>query len=244
MGTVLGLLWLLIQPALLVAFYTFIFSVVFKVRTGGDVRAMAGDNAGHASYAVFVLGGLVPWLAFADGVNRAAGSIVSNKAIITNVVFPIELLPMSVVAAAQVGFLAMSGMLLILVAFGGDLSFGILWLPLLQAILILLSLGLGYALAVVSTFFRDVTNLMPFAMTLWLYASPVLYARSALPEQLRPLLSLNPVAPVIEAYRSTLVYGTAPEFGPLAYSAVAALVVFIVGFGLFQRAQRLFVEVI
>lgn len=242
-GTALGVLWIFLQPALLVAFYTFIFSVVFEVRTGEAAHAVTGTS-GHGGYALFVLGGLVPWLAFADGLNRAARSVVANKAIITKVLFPVELLPIASVTSAMTAFLAMTAIVVVISGFAGTLSVHVLWLPVITLIVALLALGVGYFLAVVSTFFRDVTNLVPFVMTLWLYASPVLYAREALPATVAPLMQLNPMAPVAEAFRAAIVQGRAPDLAALAVSFGVAAVAFLLGFALFRRAQALFVEVL
>ena len=242
-GTSLGMLWLLIQPALLIAFYTFIFSVVFKVRTGFDAGRLAGTS-GHGSYAMFLMGGLIPWVAFSEALSRSARSIIANRSIITKVVFPVELLPISSVLAAQVGFVGMFSVVLLIATVTGALSWTIIAVVPLMAILALLSLGIGYFLAVISTFFRDVSNLLPFALNLWLYGTPILYARNALPESIQPLMSLNPVAPLVEAFRWALIGGAAPALGALAYSTAAAIISFLVGFWLFRRGQVLFSEVL
>lgn len=242
-GTSLGMLWLLIQPALLIAFYTFIFSVVFKVRTGFDAGRLSGTS-GHGSYAMFLMGGLIPWVAFSEALSRSARSIIANRSIITKVVFPVELLPISSVLAAQAGFLGMFSVVVVIALFTGALSWTILAAIPLMLILALLSLGLGYFLAVISTFFRDVSNLLPFALNLWLYATPILYARTALPEPLQPWMTLNPVAPLVEAFRWCLIGGPAPSLGALAYGTAFAIVSFLLGFWLFRRGQVLFSEVL
>ena len=243
-GTLLGAAWILIRPAILIAFYTFIFSVVFKMRTGTDVMGRAVGDAGPYTYALFILGGLVPWLAFSEGLNQAAASIVQNKEIITKVVFPVELLPMASVASAQVAFAAMTLIVIVLVIATGGLSVTMLWLPVFFLLITLFALGLGYIFAVVNTYFRDVSNLLPFVMLLWMYASPILYPITALPKAFQPIMRLNPMAAIVEAYRASVVFGVPPSLSSLGYAAVASVLTFMVGFALFGRAQRLFSEVL
>jgi lipopolysaccharide transport system permease protein len=238
--TSLGLLWIVLQPLLLLSFYTFVFSVVFRVRV--DVGGLGGG--GPFEYMIFVLGALLPWLAFSEGTTRAAQSLLGHASVITKVAFPVELLPLSAVGAAFVSLSVTLSVLLLALLILGKLTGAALILPLLALFLGMTALGFGYFLSVLNAFVRDVSHVMSFVFSLWLYASPVLYPAHAVPESFRFVLELNPIVPILTAFRAVLVYGVLPTVGELARAAAVAFFASFFGLALFARAKRLYSEIL
>ena len=237
--TWLGLLWVLLQPAILLVFYTFVFAVVLRVRL--DAGIGAGSRTG---YMWFVLGGLLPWAAFSDGANRAAQSLLGHASVITKVAFPVELLPLSAVGAAFVSLAVSTSFVIVLLGALGQLAVSVVLLPIVALLLATTALGIGYLLAVLNAFVRDISHLLGFLFNLWLYATPVLYPSDLVPEGFRWLLSLNPIVPVIESYRTALISGEWPPASMLLHAAAVAVFVLVLGLFLFSRAKRLYAEVL
>ncbi len=238
-GSHLGRAWTLLQPALLVLLYWWVFDRVLRLRLP---QTEGGDGA---PFVVYLLAGLIPWLAFSEGVVRAASALVAHREVVTNTDFPFHLFPLAALVAVHLTHaLVFLAFLSIWALWGHGMAWpqalGCLGLFSLQ---VGLAAGLGLGLAAFSVFFRDLLHLLPLTMQVLLYSAPVLYPVSLVPEGVRAWLWLNPFTALAEGYHG-LVLGQAlplPLFPILAALALAALAA---GAWLFRRLRPGFADVL
>jgi lipopolysaccharide transport system permease protein len=231
--TLLGVAWVVLQPLLGALIFTFVFGIV------------AGLPSDGVPYFRFTFASLAGWGLFAGIVTRASGSLVQNSGLIAKVWFPRAVIPASTIPAALLDFAVALGVLLaMMLAAGAFPGAAILLAPLWALGLVLLAFGLGLIGAALMVSYRDVQHILPVAMQLLLYASPVAYAASNVPERWQRLYFLNPVAVLLEGLRASLL-GTAAPSGPLTLHALlVTAVVLVVGIALFRRLERRFADVI
>jgi lipopolysaccharide transport system permease protein len=237
-GSLIGFGWAVLNPLLLLAIYTFVFSVVFRIRWDGPVNDRFG-------FALVVYAGMIVHGFFAECITRAPMLVVENRNLVKRVVFPLQVLPWSVLIVAAFHFLV--GVLLIaaaLLATTGALPVTMLALPLIVAPLALLSLGVVYAFAALGVYLRDLGQVVGFIALMLLFMSPVFYPASAVPENWRWVIAINPIATFIEMTRGALLYGTWPAPAPLLAMWTLGLAVAWIGFYGFQRTRRGFADVL
>jgi lipopolysaccharide transport system permease protein len=237
-GSVLGLAWSFFNPLLMLAVYTFVFSVVFKARWG------QGEE-GTADFAIILFVGLIIHGLFAECLNRAPGLILANVNYVKKVVFPLEILPW--VAAGSALFHSAISIVVLLAArllFQHALAWTVVLLPIVLVPLLFATMGLAWFLSSIGVYVRDIGQTIGiFTMTL-LFLSPVFYPVDALPENYRFLLLLNPLTSVIGDARRVLIWGQAPDWAGLMLYAVASFGVAWLGFWWFQRTRRGFADVV
>jgi lipopolysaccharide transport system permease protein len=231
--TVLGAGWAVLQP--------FLQMVVFSVVFGGFLKVPT-DN--QIPYPVFSFSALVPWGLFGAILSGTAGSLIANAGILTKVYFPRLLIPLANVAARLVdfcvAFVILVGMILV---FGIAITPNILWIPVFLLLLIVCALGFGLWLSALNMYIRDIQMMVPFLVTLWEFASPVVYSPSAVPAAWKFVYALNPMAGVLIGFRWCLL-GTNPPGPEIWASIVVALVMFLSGVTVFQRVQRNMVDIL
>jgi lipopolysaccharide transport system permease protein len=241
-GSVMGLVWSLITPLLMLAVYTFVFSVVLKARWAGGT---AGADENRAQFAILLFTGLIIHGLFAEVVNRAPGLVLGNVNFVKRVVFPLEVLP--VVAAGAALFHAAVSVAVLLAAVlvaTGSIPWTALLFPLLLAPLLMLTLGVAWMLASLGVFMRDVGQVVGLLTTVLLFLSPVFFPITAVPEFFRPWMQLNPLTFVIEQSRAVLVFGEMPDWGSLlAYTAAAGAFGWA-GYAWFQNTRKGFADVL
>lgn len=238
-GSVMGIMWSLFNPLFLLGIYTFVFSVVFKARWGADLPES------KSQFAILLFVGMIVHSLFAETLNRAPGLILSNVSYVKKIVFPLEILPVVAIGAAL--FHALVSVLVIVAAFvliNGYLQWSIVFLPIILLPLIVLTLGVAWGLASLGVFLRDVAQPIGMIMTVLLFASPVFYPITALPEQIRPWLMLNPLTFVIEQARAVLIFGQMPDWTGLAIYSLVAMGVAWTGYVWFQKTRRGFANVL
>lgn len=229
-GSASGLFWLALHPIVLLGLYTVVFSTIFRVRLPG----LEAEG-----FVTFVAIGLWPWLAFQEGVQRGATALTGNAALIKKAAFPRE---MVVWAASGSSFLVhLVGFALVLIVlhfFVTPLHWGTLpmLLPLLAG-LVLLGLGLSLILSVIVTLFRDVEQAIGPLFMIWFYASPILYPVAMVPENLRPVLLLNPITHIVERARSLLMAGHWRPEPVDALALLGGMAVFLAGWWFFRRVS-------
>jgi lipopolysaccharide transport system permease protein len=238
-GSVMGLMWSFANPILLLAMYTLVFSVVFKARWG------TGEPESKTEFAVLLFVGMIVHSLFSETLIRAPSLIKANVSYVKKIVFPLEILPVVAMGAsvfhAMVSVLVLAGALVLL---NGYLPWTAVFLPLVLLPLIVLSLGIAWVLASLGVFLRDVAQPIGVAMTILLFASPVFYPVSALPEYVRPWLMLNPLTFIIEQARAVLIFGQPPHaIGLLLYSLVSLATAWI-GYAWFQKTRKGFANVL
>jgi lipopolysaccharide transport system permease protein len=231
--TALGGAWAVLQPIG--------FMVVFSLFFGN----LAGVASNGLPYALFSLAALVPWTFFANALLLGSDSLVSNSALVSKIYFPRIFMPAGILVAGCVD-LAISLVILmaIVLIYGLTPSLAILSLPLLIAIAAAAALGTSTALSAINVRFRDVRYVIPFAIQMWLFATPVVYPSSLLDEPWRTLSAINPMVGVVEGFRwATLGSGDAP-WDLIAISAVSACLILVAGLAYFDRVERRFADFI
>jgi len=230
--SILGIGWALVQPIPDMIVFTIIFGSLAKISSEG------------VPYAIFSYAALVPWTYFAGALTGSSSSPVSARNLITKVYFPHVIIPLAPVLAKLLDFgIAM------LVLFGLMIYFGIaptvwaLGLPLLVALMILTASGAGMWLTAMAIQYRDVNYALGFGVRLFMYASPVVYAASEVPDRFRLLYALNPMAGVIEGFRAALLGTGAMPWDLLAVVTASAVVIFVTGALYFKRMERIFADV-
>lgn len=237
-GSVMGILWSFFNPVFMLVIYTFVFSVVFKAR-------WSGGSDSKTEFALILFAGLIVFNLFAECFNRAPGLILSNVNYVKKVVFPLEILPWVALGSAMFHALISFGVWLIayLILFGMP-HITVLLLPLVILPLLLLIMGLTWSLASLGVYLRDVSQFIGVFTTVLMFLSPIFYPASALPEEYRHLLLLNPLTPAIEQARDVLFWGKVPDMSMLTvYLLVAALIAWL-GFAWFQKTRKGFADVL
>ena len=231
--TALGVVWVVLQPLMAAGIFSFVF---------GKVARMPSDGL---PYFLFSYAGLMGWNLFSATVTKVSGSLVGNAHLIAKVFFPRMVLPLSSLPSVLIDFgVAVAMMAVLLVVYGVAPGWGLALLPVWIVILLLLATGLGLCLASLMVSYRDVAYVLPVALQILLYASPIAYAVSAVPVHLRVWYDLNPLAGLLEAMRwSILGHGTM-NWPLLGYSAGISVAVMLLGLFSFKRMERQFADVI
>ncbi len=237
-GSVIGIFWSLFNPLLMLAVYTFVFSVIFKAR-------WSGGSESKTEFALLLFSGMIIFNLFAECINRAPSLIVSNQNYVKKVVFPLEILPWVGLGAALFHAAISLGVWLAayLILFSAP-SVTILYLPLVLLPFCLFIMGFSWALASLGVFLRDVGQFIGILTTVMMFLSPVFYPASALPEAYRILMYINPLTPVIEQTRDVLFWGKAPDFVMLGFYLIATSFIAWLGFALFQKTRKGFADVL
>ncbi len=231
--TVLGIIWVVLQPLLAAGVFSFVFGVVAKVSTTG------------VPYFLLAYTGLLGWNLFNNTVTKASGSLTGNSQLIAKVYFPRLILPLSAVPSVLVDFVVAAAMLAVMLTLYGVMpTVAVGLLPVWIGILLALGLGLGLMTSALSVSYRDVQYILPVLMQILLYAGPAAYPATAVPERWRTLFYLNPISAPLEAFRASLLGTPAPQVGALGYAAAISAVCLIAGFCVFKRMERKFADVI
>jgi lipopolysaccharide transport system permease protein len=238
-GSLMGLAWSFFNPLLMLAVYTFVFSVVFNARWG------TGEPTSRVQFALVLFVGVIVHGVISEGINKAPGLILGNASYVKRVIFPLEILPW-VVVGSEVFHAAISLAILLLaqLLFDGGIPATALWLPLVLLPIVPMTMGLTWLLAATGVFIRDIAQLTGIITTVLMFMAPVFYPISALPEQYRKWLYLNPVTYIIEEARAVLFSGLPPDWTGLALYSAIALLVAGGGFWWFQMTRKGFADVV
>jgi lipopolysaccharide transport system permease protein len=235
--TVLGATWAIIQPL-----FQMIVSWIFFGRLAGI------EPDGNVPYPVFSLCALVPWQLFVYSLTQSSNSVVAEQRLITKVYFPRLIIPIASVLSGLVDFLIAFGLLLVvMVCYPGyelQLSWAILTVPLFTLFAVATALSVGLWLSALNVQYRDFRYTVPFMAQLWMFASPVVYPSSKVPEQFRAWYGLNPMAGVIEGFRWALLGQTECPWGMLGVSILTVGVLLVGGLYYFRRMERAFADVV
>ena len=237
-GSFLGIFWSFFNPVLMLAVYTFVFSVIFKARWSGG-----GDS--KTEFALVLFAGLMVFNLFSECVNRAPGIILANANYVKKVVFPLEILPWVSLGSAMFHSLVSLGVWMVAyVIFFGVPHVTALLLPIVVLPLVFVVLGLSWSLASLGVYLRDVTQFIGILTTVTMFLSPIFYPSTALPPEYANLLLLNPLTPVIEGVRDVLFWGKLPQIEFLSGYLVGSMLFAWLGFAWFQKTRKGFADVL
>ncbi len=239
-NSVLGIGWSLFNPLLMMLVFTLVYTV------------MLGQSNRH-DYPAFILSGLLPWNFFSASIMGSTSSIVGSSHLIKKVYFPREVMPISILLSNLVNFLIAIPVYVVLAALlGNQLTLWVMWLPVIIIVQMIFALGVGFILSAVNVFYRDVQQIMDVVILAWFFLTPVIWDVNLLPISKvvlgidlpiqRLVYILNPMASIIAAYRDILYYGRpiGPDF--FLRTAVTAVIVLLIGFGVFHRLSGRFAE--
>jgi len=229
----MGGLWAIIQPFSLMVIFSLVFPRFASVSTDG------------IPYPVFYYTALVPWVFFTNSISFSVPSLVSNMSLVTKIYFPREILPLAGVGAAFFDFLIASSIFILMIVFYQvRITAVAAWLPLLVLLQVLFTLGIVLFFSALMVFYRDVRFIIPLLTQLWMFASPIIYPLSSVPEEFQDIYMLNPMAVLIHSYRQVILYGTPPEMKYLLMCAAISVVSFIVGYTYFKKSEGVFADLI
>lgn len=238
-GSAMGIAWSFFNPILMLAVYTFVFSVVFKARW-----TVTGDE-NKTLFAVVLFVGMIVHGLFAEVLNRAPGLILSNVSYVKKVVFPLEILPVIAMGAALFHCLvSLSVLLAAFTIFNGYLNWTVVFIPLVMMPLIIFTLGVAWILASLGVFLRDVSQTIGIITMVMMFLSPVFYPVTALPESFRPWLLANPLTFIIEQAREVLIWGNLPDWSGLGLYTLVATAFAWAGYAWFQKTRKGFADVL
>jgi lipopolysaccharide transport system permease protein len=235
--TVLGVAWVILQPVISTIIFTALFGILLKAPSNG------------VPYPVFALSGLLPWTFFATSLNKSSNSLVLNANLITKIYFPRITVPLASTLSGlldfSISFLVLLGVMLF---YGIYPTWTILFLPFFLVFAILTALGFGLWLSALNVRYRDINQLTPFIIQVWMYLTPVVYAITLIPERFRFILALNPMTAVVEGFRWSLLGPTNSEGlvsgWLLIVSVLISLCVLVSGAIYFRRTEKTFADII
>lgn len=227
----LGIAWAILQPLALMVVFTVIFSHFARLPSDG------------VPYPIFVFSALVPWTFFASSLTSAISSLERNVGLITKIYFPREIFPLAAILGASIDF-AIAFLLFIgmLVFYKVSPTFNILFFFPIVFIQVTLMAGMSLFLAGVNVFYRDVRFVIPLVIQVWMFASPVIYPLSLVPEKWRALYMLNPMAGIIDSYRRALLQGVPPDLQYLGYSLFIAGILLTIAYWYFKKIEMLLAD--
>ena len=236
-GSFLGLLWSFFNPVLMLAVYTFVFSIVFQARWG------QGSNDKY-EFALVLFAGLIVFNLFSECISRSTGLILGNVNYVKKVIFPLEILPWVTLGSALFHAGISLGVLVIFQLLVASVPWTILLLPVVILPLLLLIMGVSWWLASIGVFIRDVGQFVGMLLTVLMFMSPIFYPVSALPESVRGWLFLNPLTFIIEQARDVVIWGKLPDWGGLALYTLVAIMAAWAGLFWFQKTRKGFADVL
>ena len=228
-GSWLGIIWTFLNPLLMLAVYAFVFPYILRVPV--------------ENYTIFMIVALIPWNFFTMAVTTGTSCITANGEILKKVYFPREIIPISITVSQLINFLITCIIMFIFIIFSGvGFSIHFLMFPLIILIQFILILGINFILSAVTVFVNDIAHFVQVAMTLGFYATPIVYLSSMLPEKFQWVMHINPMAIIVEAYRSILFYHEWPDMKWLLIWTVISVLILIFGYLIFKKLEKSFVE--
>lgn len=228
-GSFLGVLWSFVNPLLSVLVYAIVFPLILK---------SSQDN-----YVTFLIVGILPWTWFVTTVNQGTFCVLANAGIIKKVYFPREILPISVVTSGMVNFLISCLIICLFLIFSGLwFSWYILLLPLIIAIQYILSLAIIFITSAINVYIRDLEYIINFFVNMLFYATPILYSSDIIPEKMRWIVDVNPMAILINGYRDILFNKTLPDMYSLGILLISSLLLLFFGIKIFRKLEKGFAE--
>lgn len=230
-GSVLGFFWTFLNPLLQLGVYTIVFSMILR--------------DGIKDYYLFLFVALVPWIFFSTAVMGGATCIWDQQDMVKKIYFPREVLPIAFVTSQFINMiLSLIVVFVVLIVSGKGLNFvALLYLPFIMLIEYILSLSIAMVVSGVTVYLRDIQYILNIVTMAWQFLTPVLYSVDKVPDNLLPIFLLNPMTPVIVAYRDILYYKEVPHMSTLIHAGIMGLVILVLGVYIFSRLKRRFAEV-
>ena len=229
-GSALGFLWTFINPLMQLGVYTLVFSVIMR--------------NGIKDYYLFLFVALIPWIFFSTSLSGGSSCIWAQQDMVKKIYFPREVLPIAFVTSQFVNMLlSFLVVFAVLLVSGKGLNFiALLCLPVVMLVEYILAISAAMLTSAITVYLRDMEYILGIVTMAWQFLSPVMYSVDQVPEQLLPIYNLNPMTPVITAYREILYYGNIPKLSTLLHAVIFGIIVLIVGVTVFSKLKRHFAE--
>ena len=229
-GSVLGFMWTFVNPLLQLLVYNMVFSIIMK--------------AGVDKFYLYLFVGLIPWLFFSAAITGGSTCIIAQKDLIKKIRFPREIIPISFVTSQFVNMLLSFIVVIIVSVVSGvrPTVGGLLCLPVIMLVEYLMALGIALISSSLTVYFRDLEHILAIIAMAWLYAKPICYPEEMVPAEYLPIYRLNPVTPIVNAYRDVLYWGRTPDLRTLLLAVLIGLVTVVLGILIFGKLQRRFAE--
>lgn len=229
-GSILGFLWTFINPLLQLGVYTLVFSIIMR--------------NGIEKFYLFLFVALMPWIFFSASVTGGATSILASQDMVKKIYFPRQVLPIAYVTSAFVNMMLTFLVIFAVLLFSGvGISIvAVICLPIIMIIEYILCLGIAMLTSALTVYFRDLEYVLGIVAMAWMYLTPVLYSVDMVPEKLQPFINLNPMTPIIIAYRDILYYKQIPQFRTLIQATILGIIVLVIGSLVFNKLQKGFAE--
>ena len=228
-GSWLGVMWTFLNPLLMLAVYAFVFPYILRVNV--------------ENYTIFMIVALIPWNFFTTAIQSGTGCVVANGNILKKVYFPREIIPISITTSQLVNFLITCLIMFVFILVSGvGFSIHILILPILILIQYILTLAFNFVLSALTVYAHDIYHFVSVILTLGFYATPIVYLSSMLPEKFQWAMYVNPMAVLVESYRSILYYHQMPNFKILGIWVVLSFIFLVLGYAIFKKLEKSFVE--
>jgi len=231
--SLLGVAWAILQPLSATIIMTIVFSRFIRVSTDG------------IPHPIFYYSAMLPWTLSASSISFGTSCLVSNMNLVTKIYFPREILPASAVLASFVDFLIAAVIFVgMMIFYRVPVGLSWIWAPAILLIQILLTLGIVLFASALNVFYRDIRFVVPLGMQLWMYLTPIIYPLSQVPERFRSLYMLNPMAGLIDSYRRIILQAQWPNVTYLSTAAVISVILFLLAYIYFKRAEAVFADLI
>lgn len=231
--SILGYFWVILNPFAQMLVMTFVFSLIARIPSLG------------VPYSIFLYVALLPWNFFSTSLLSSVNSLVNNSSLITKIYFPREILVYATVMAKIIDLLLASSILILfMIYYAIPVKVSILWVPFIFMIQLIFTIGLSLILSALNLFYRDIQFLLNLVVLLWMYLTPVIYSIEMIPDKYRFILSLNPMAVFINAYRQVILGGAQPNLNSLGIGVIFSISIFLLGFSLFKKLEGIFSDVV
>jgi lipopolysaccharide transport system permease protein len=229
-GSLIGLFWAVLHPALTILIFFLIFSSVVAGRLRSD--------GGVPNFVIYLCCGILPWNAFNETATRASTVFLDHSSMIKRVLFPRQLLLAQIVLSTTLNLvIGLALFLLLMVLTGFTPGITVVWLPFIIFLQMLFSFGLGLALATLNVFFRDLTQVVHTLLSLWFWMTPIVYPLSILPQRLASLMKFNPLAYLVEIYRDLILYSAPPSISKFGIFLVVSALLYWFGIAVYDRLK-------
>jgi len=237
-GSYLGLIWSFVTPIIMLIIYTFFFSVIFEAKWD-----QSSNN--KLEFAMVLFCGLTAFTIFSEVISRAPTIISGNVNYVKKVVFPLEILPVTLLISSLVNFSINLGVLIVfLLVFYGGINWTVIFVPVVIFPLVLITLGLAWLVASLGVYFRDIGQIIGVVLSATMFLSPIFYSMSMLPEEYRFILHFNPLSYVIEDLRYVVIWGQLPNWNWLILGTLIGIIMYTFGHAWFQRTKGGFSDVL
>ncbi|MFN6559586.1 MAG: ABC transporter permease [Nostoc sp. ChiSLP01] len=240
-GSILGNLWPVLNQLSQLLIYTYVFSIVLRVKL--SIKNLPENNF---TFGLWLFAGLLPWITFSGGLMQSASSVVVQPNLVKKVVFPVALLPLVPILSAFIeSYFGLIALIFFVAVSSHTLHVTLALLPLVWLTQLLLTAGLGYLVAGLTVFLRDIPQTLGVILNLWMYLTPIIYPASAIPEEWRGwVFWLNPMTGIVEVYRDLILAGEVKHWGEFGVSSIIALGVFCVGLWCYRHLRPAFADVL